>query len=575
MLTSKNSTLISPFGEKLVDLMVPAGSIDDLKAYAHRLPSIQISRRSMCDFELLATGALSPLDRFMGQGDYENVLSGMQLEDGCLFPMPITLPVSSDDDLHLDRDIAIRNSEFELIAVMTIEEIYQWDRDQYEREVIGTQDYRHSKLPELQNLRPLNISGRIQVLNLHRHIEFQEFWLTPSQTREKLTQLQPQDVIAFQSGSPTLPSLEDIEVSEFEYINGLILLQLPVGLPKLGDYDYFNRVRTYQELAEENLDAGRFLLSLIPLSLRYEGTREALLQVLIQRNYGATYSYIGGDMHNSSYSGVDYPSSEVYDSIMRYRHELGIKILPTKMLSGEYSRDGSKGKVKAPMDTPLDIINTASRSQITNKNSWNKFQQALRVKIGEAQSKKHEKGVCIWFTGLSGSGKSTTAEILSWLILDLGRKVTVLDGDVVRTHLSKGLGFSKADRDTNVQRIGFVASELVRLGGVVICSVVSPYQAARNEARNMVGKNQFIEVYVNTPLNICEQRDVKGFYAKARRNEIKGFTGIDAPYEPPEHPEIILDTVENTPEESTKYIIERLIELGFIKDTNPHRNVSL
>ena len=259
---------------------------------------------------------------------------------------------------------------------------------------------------------------------------------------------------------------------------------------------------------------------------------------------------------------------------MRYRHELGIKILPTKMLAGEYARDGSKGKVKAPMDTPLDIINTAPRSQITNKNSWNKFQQALRVKIGEAQSKKHEKGVCIWFTGLSGSGKSTTAEILSWLILDLGRKVTVLDGDVVRTHLSKGLGFSKADRDTNVQRIGFVASELVRLGGVVICSVVSPFQAARNAARNMVGKNQFIEVYVNTPLDICEQRDVKGFYAKARRNEIKGFTGIDDPYEPPEHPEIILETVDNTPEENAKFIIDRLIELGFLKNTNPQEYLS-
>jgi sulfate adenylyltransferase len=180
---------------------------------------------------------------------------------------------------------------------------------------------------------------------------------------------------------------------------------------------------------------------------------------------------------------------------------------------------------------------------------------------------RHHQGVCIWFTGLSGSGKSTTAEMLTWLLLDHGRRVTVLDGDVVRTHLSKGLGFSKTDRDINVRRIGFVASELVSHGGVVICAVVSPYRAARNDVRNMVGNDNFVEVYVNTPLEVCELRDVKGFYAKARRGQLKGFTGIDDPYELPDHPEIILDTVSYTPQENARFILDYLVKRGHIENT--------
>jgi len=193
-----------------------------------------------------------------------------------------------------------------------------------------------------------------------------------------------------------------------------------------------------------------------------------------------------------------------------------------------------------------------------------KFQQDVKRKLTDGQPPRHQKGICIWFTGLSGSGKSTTAEMLSWLLLEHGSRISVLDGDVVRTHLSKGLGFSKEDRDTNVRRIGYVASELVRLGGVVICAVVSPYLAARNDVREMVGKDQFVEVFVDTPLDICEARDVKGIYAKVRSGAISGVTGIDDPYEPPPNPEITLDTVSFTPDENAKSIVKYLIEQGFI-----------
>jgi sulfate adenylyltransferase len=185
--------------------------------------------------------------------------------------------------------------------------------------------------------------------------------------------------------------------------------------------------------------------------------------------------------------------------------------------------------------------------------------------LAETYPPRHRQGVCLWLTGLSGAGKSTTAEVLTVLLLEHGRRVTVLDGDAVRTQLSQGLGYSKADRDTNIHRIGFVATEIVRHGGVVICAAVSPYRAARNDVRTMIGSNHFVEVFVDTPLEVCEARDTKGMYAKARRGEIKGFTGIDDPYEAPETPEIRLDTVAHTPEENARRILQHLLQQGFVR----------
>jgi len=178
--------------------------------------------------------------------------------------------------------------------------------------------------------------------------------------------------------------------------------------------------------------------------------------------------------------------------------------------------------------------------------------------------------VCVWFTGLSGAGKSTIAEILTVLLLEYGRQVTMLDGDIVRTHLSKGLGFSKEDRDTNVRRIGFVAAEIVRHGGIAVCAAVSPYRAARNDVRALVGREQFVEIFVDTPLEVCEQRDVKGMYAKARRGELKDFTGIDDPYEAPQQAEITLETVANQPHENAQLIIAYLRKQGLLRQSQLH-----
>jgi sulfate adenylyltransferase len=339
-------------------------------------------------------------------------------------------------------------------------------------------------------------------------------------------------------------------------------LQLAVGMTKLGDYDYYMWVRTYRDLAVRHFEPDQFLLSLLPFATRHAGPREALLQTLIQRNFGANHSLIGWDqVRPNNSSGYRYKSfyhpDEANQLVTKYSHELGVKILPSQVLDAEPSNSVSKVSRK----TSPAVFSTSPN---INNSLWLDFRQDVEEELADAQPPRHRKGVCIWFTGLSGSGKSTTAEMLSWLLLEHGRRITVLDGDIVRTHLSKGLGFSKEDRDANVHRIGYVASELVRQGGVVICAVVSPYLAARNDVRDMVGQDQFVEVFVDTPLEVCEARDVKSIYAKVRSGAITGVTGIDDPYEPPRQPEITLNTIKFTPEENTDFVIKYLIEQGFI-----------
>jgi sulfate adenylyltransferase len=471
--------------------------------------------------------------------------------------------VAADSELHLDGDVALRNSEFELLAIMTIQEIYHWDRNQVAETIFGTQNLHHPIVNEMQSWGELNISGKIQVLQLPRHFDFQDMRLTPSKTRKIITEIAPQNVIAVQPSSLTLRDPEDLPSREIEDTDGLILLQIAVGITKLGDYDYYNRIRTYRELADRHFESDQFLLSLISYATRNADPREALLQTIIQRNYGANTSLVGHNQtsRNKLFGNQSiFLQDEVNQLVTKYSHELGVKILPAQRLSSlldekPYNNISKVSRIKSP---------AVSSPSPNNNSQWVKFQQDVKRKLTDAQPPRHKKGICIWFTGLSGSGKSTTAEMLSWLLLEHGSRISVLDGDVVRTHLSKGLGFSKEDRDTNVRRIGYVASELVRLGGVVICAVVSPYMAARNDVREMVGQDQFVEVFVDTPLDVCEARDVKGIYAKVRRGTISGVTGIDDPYEPPLNPEITLDTVSFTPDENAHSIVKYLIEQGFI-----------
>lgn len=571
---TKVSPLIAPYGGTLVDLMVPADASEEVKAHASLLPSIQLSERAVCDLELLATGAFSPLNRFMGQTDYQRVLDEMRLQSGHVFGLPITLPVEPNPALRLDQDVALRDAKNNLLAVMTIEELYPWDAAETAREAFGTQDMRHPLVAEMRHWGSLNISGRLQVLQLPRHYDFADIRLTPAQTRERLAAYGHANVVAFQTRNPLHRVHEELTKRAAEEVQGVLLLHPVVGMTKPGDVDHYTRVRAYKALASGYYDADRILLSLLPLAMRLAGPREALWHALIRRNHGANYFIVGRDHAgpgNDSQGKPFYGPYDAQDLLQQYSEELGVGMIPFRefVYLPEESRYEEVSQI-TPQTKTASISGTQVREEYLNKGrtlpAWFTRPEVAEI-LGDTYPPRHRHGVCLWFTGLSGAGKSTTADVLTVLLLEHGRQVTVLDGDVVRTHLSKGLGFSKEDRDTNIRRIGFVAAELVRHGGVVICAAVSPYRATRHEVRSMMGPGQFIEIFVDTPLEVCEQRDTKGMYAKARRGEIKDFTGIDDPYESPAEPEISLDTVAYTPEENARLILQHLVQHGLVRVT--------
>ncbi|GAB4241377.1 MAG: bifunctional sulfate adenylyltransferase/adenylylsulfate kinase [Acidobacteriota bacterium] len=573
---SEKALLIPPYGGELVDLLVADEEREALKEEAGRLPSVQVSERVVCDLELLAVGAFSPLDRFMGRADFDRVLEEMRLASGAIFPIPVTLPVDRDAPISLDRSVALRNAKNELLGILDVEEIYEWDRAAFARKVLGTTDPRHPLVAEMHRWGPLNISGRLRILELPKHYDFRDLRLTPRQTRERLAAFGRRNVVAFQTRNPLHRVHEELTKRAIQEVDGVLLLHPVVGMTKPGDVDHYTRVRTYMALARRYYEPDRILLALLPLAMRMAGPREALWHAVIRRNYGANYLIVGRDHAGPGVDSHGRPFYGPYDAqelVARFSEELGVGMIPFRQLVYLPEEDRYEEVTKLPPNArTANISGTQVREEYLDNGkqlpAWFTRPEVAEA-LAEAYPPRHRQGVCIWFTGLSGAGKSTTAEVLTVLLLEHGRQVTVLDGDVVRTHLSKGLGFSKEDRDTNIRRIGFVAAEIVRHGGIAICAAVSPYRATRNDVRNMVGSDRFVEVFVDTPLEVCEQRDYKGMYAKARRGEIKGFTGVDDPYEPPEDPEIRLDTTQHTPEENARRILEYLIERGFVRRLEP------
>lgn len=564
--------LISPYGGQLVDLLVPDNDQEEAKQNAGQLPSIQVSDRVVCDLELLATGGFSPLDKFMGKDDYSSVVENMRLTSGHIFPIPITLPVDSKD-VHLDSTIALRNSKNELLATLTVEEAYEWDRIHTGQEVFGTTDDRHPIVSEMQRWGNVNISGKLTVLAPPPHFDFRELRLTPEQTRLKLRDFGTSNVVAFQTRNPLHRVHEELTKRAASAVNGVLLLHPVVGLTKPGDVDHYTRVRTYKALADRYYQDTGIVLSLLPLAMRMGGPREALWHAIIRRNYGANHLIVGRDHAGPGKDSTGKPFYGPYDAqdiVQKHSEEIGVDIVPFQELVYIPSENRYEESSKISTETITDSISgTQVREDYLNKGKrlpeWFTRPEVAQV-LTDSYPPRHRQGACIWFTGLSGSGKSTTADILTVLLMEQGRHVTVLDGDVVRTHLSQGLGFSKEDRDINIRRIGFVAAEIVRSGGIAVCAAVSPYRSTRDDVRNMVGNDKFIEVFVNTPLDICEGRDTKGMYAKARRGEIKDFTGIDDPYETPTDPEIEIHTVSETAESNAHKVLQHLSTLGFVRD---------
>jgi sulfate adenylyltransferase len=507
------AALIAPCGGRLCNLVVGDDARAELQTYAKTLPTIQLSERSLCDLELLAVGAFSPLDRFMCRDDYQSVLDRMRLANGQLFPIPITLPVNPSCEFREGSDVALCDARNDLLAVLTIEEAYPWNWREVSQKIFGAQD--HPLVPEMHRWGSTNLSGPMRVVRLPRHIDFKDLRLTPAETRARLAERGRSNVVAFQTRGQLDRCDAEITKHALVGVDGTLLLHPFVGMSRTGDLNHFTRVRSYKALAQHYYDPTRVLLSLLPAAVRLAGAREALWHAVIRRNYGANYVIVGRDS----------ACAESPELVARFGDELGVGIIPFR---------------------DVHLTHGARNDEMK--------------RVSETGS----QGVCIWFTGLSGAGKSTTAELLTVLLMERGRQVTLLDGDIVRTHLSKGLGFSKEDRDVNIRRIGFVAAEIVRHGGAAVCAAVSPYRATRDEVRAMIGADRLVEVFVDTPLEVCESRDTKGMYAKARHGEVKGFTGIDDPYEAPDDPAISLDTVSETAELNAQLILRYLDDRGFV-----------
>lgn len=568
--------LISPYGGSLVNLCLDGEAHEELLKLAGTYPTIRLTPRQTNDLELLAVGAFSPLDRFLGQADYQTVLSDMRLSDGTIWPIPVTLTIEKEDlPEHADW-VTLRDVHNQIMAVMRLEEDYRFNWKEEAQKVYGTLDLKHPMVSEMAGWGDVCISGELKVLNLPTYDDFVDLRLNPEQTRQKLGAIGHANVVAFQTRNPMHRVHEELTKRASQQIKGSLLIHPVVGMTKPGDVDHFTRVRIYRNLVE-NYYGKETVLSLLPLAMRMGGPREAVWHAIIRRNYGANHFIVGRDHAgpgNDSQGNPFYGPYDAQNLLLEFENEIGVKMVPFELMVYLPDEDRYVLDSNIPAGADVAVISgTQVREDYLAKGiplpQWFTRQESAQILL-DAYPPRHKQGFCIWFTGLSGAGKSTIAKRLINMLQEYGRNPTVLDGDVVRTHLSKGLGFSRDDRDTNILRISFVAGEIVRHSGTVVCAAISPYRQARREARKMFAEGHFIEVFVDTPLAVCEERDVKGLYARARAGEIKNFTGIDDPYEEPIEPEIHLSTVGIPPQENARNIIDYLIEKGFLIETNNH-----
>jgi sulfate adenylyltransferase len=570
----KSASKVESHGGSLVNLMMDEERAAVLKEIALNLPDITLSDRQLCDLELLATGAFSPLDGFMTRSDYESVLDRMRLQSGLLWPMPVCLNVSDTKarTLEVGQSVALRDSEGFLLAIIHMEDMWPVDREKEAMQVYGTTDRSHQGVEHLFNTEGDHyIGGKIEVLSLPLHFDFKQLRMTPLEIRNIYRKLGWQRVVAFQTRNPIQRPQFEMTVAAMRQARAKLLLLPVTGMTKPGDFDHFTRVRCYRAVTR-HYPPDSFMLNLLPLSMRLSGPKDALLHTIIAKNYGCTHFIIGLD-HASP--GTDAGGNPFYkrDAAQRlteeYSREVGMTIVPFEELVYLPFEDEYRSQDLVPEGTQyISFSSSDIRERIRTGRripEWATFPEVV-AELKKAYPSPDKQGFTVFLTGLPGAGKSTIAKVIYARFLEMGdRPVTLLDGDIVRQNLSSQLSFSKEHRDINVRRIGFVASEITKNRGIAICAPIAPYDATRAEIRRTIETHGgFIEVHVSTPLKICEKRDRKGMYAKARAGMIKGFTGVDDPYESPESPEVIIDTTDLIPDEAAQEILLLLGQKGYI-----------
>ena len=567
--------LKDPHGGVLKNLYLDEQGVKQEKARARDLPSWDLNMRQVCDIEMLLNGAFSPLEGFLGEADYRGVLSEMRLTSGVLWPMPITLDVTEQFSakLKVGDTIALRDAEGVLIATMEISSLWRPDFDAEAKAIFGTTDQKHPAVNYLKTRsNPVYLGGKLRGVETPGHYDFKHLRDTPKELRDRFQKLGWRRIVAFQTRNPMHRAHQELTFRAAKDVEANLLIQPVVGMTKPGDVDHFTRVRCYEHLLKAYPEQTT-ALSLLPLAMRMGGPREALWHAIIRKNYGCTHFIVGRDHAGPGADSTGKPFYGPYDAqelMKKHEKELDISMVPFKNMV--YVEDKAQyfpeDEVEKGTRT-LDISGTELRRRLqegADIPEWFSF-PAVVAELRRTHPPRHKQGFTVFFTGLSGSGKSTVANALMVKLMEMGgRPVTLLDGDLVRKHLSSELGFSKEHRDLNIQRIGYVASEITKNGGIAICAPIAPYSATRKIVREMIEPlGGFIEIHVATPIEVCEARDRKGLYAKARAGLLKGFTGIDDPYEAPQNPEMRLDTSESTPDMSAHRIIVKLESLGFVK----------
>jgi sulfate adenylyltransferase len=566
--------LIEPHGGELENLYVDPACAEEHKSASRDWPSWNLTPRQLCDLEMMANGSFSPLRGFMTQAEYEGVCRDMRLPNGVLWPIPITLDVSEDvaGQLSAGDKLALRDPEGAMLAVLTVEELWTPDRQAEAESVFGTANPEHPAVAHLlQASNPVYVGGKIEAVQPPKHYDFVQLRRGPAQVREAFQRLGWQRVVAFQTRNPMHRAHQELTFRAAADIEASLLIHPVVGRTKPGDVDHYTRVRCYQAILE-HYPKNTAMLSLLPLAMRMGGPREAVWHAIIRKNYGCTHLIVGRDHAGPGSDSSGKPFYGPYDAqelLQKHQEDLGIQMVPFKMMVYVPDRDAY-----VPMDEvtegtkTLSISGTELRERLATGRdipAWFSFPEVVE-ELRRTYPPRSKQGFTVFFTGLSGSGKSTIANVLLVKLLEMGgRPVTLLDGDIVRKNLSSELGFSKEHRDINIRRIGFVASEITKNGGIAICAPIAPYASIRKENRDLIsGGGGYILVFVDTPLEVCEQRDVKGLYAKARAGIIKEFTGISDPYEDPEDADVVLDTTDATPEECAQQVILHLEKEGYI-----------
>ncbi len=569
------TTIIEPHGGHLQERLLKDDELKELQEKAKGLKKLALTDRQLCDLEMIMNGAFSPLDGFLKKADYDSVCKDMRMADGTIWPIPITLDVSEEfaEEVKEGTSITLTSPQGVLLAVLDIADIWTPDKKKEAKSVYATTDEKHPAVDYLFNTAgPVNLGGTLHGIELPMHFDFGHLRNTPRGLRDRFKRQGWHNVVAFQTRNPMHRAHQEITFRAAQSSEANLLIQPVVGMTKPGDIDHYSRVRCYEKLLKQYPEQTT-ALSLLPLAMRMGGPREALWHAIIRKNYGCTHFIVGRDHAGPGNDSKDKPFYGPYEAqelVEKHQEEIGMEMVPFRMMVYVEERAGYMPIDEVAEDQKtLNISGTEFRRRLMEGleiPEWFSYPEVVD-ELRKTHPPKHEQGFTIFFTGLLGAGKATIANALRVKLLEMGgRSITLLDGKKVQKYLSSELDASKEDKEININRIGFVASEITKAGGVAICTPIAPYAEIRKRVKDMISlQGGFLEVYVSTPIDVCEERDTRGLYEMARSWSVEDFTGISEAYEAPEEPDLVIDMQDCTPDEAAQRILIKLEKHGYIK----------